>query len=195
MLEKCDKFTHLFLQQPQLERVVSNRHIISILVENEAGALTRIAGLFSARAYNIDCLSVAPTDDETLSRMTIVTSGSEDVISQIEKQLKKLIDVVAVEDLTNGPHIEREMMLIKVATGSVELRNEVKHLADIFRARILDVTEVSYSIEVTGASAKLDAFIDALRSKEILEVVRSGVLGIQRGDVATAEQTLQELSN
>lgn len=159
---------------------MSNRHIISILVENEAGALSRIAGLFSARAYNIESLTVAPTEDPTLSRMTLVTGGSEDVMDQIIKQLNKLVDVVRLMDLTEGAHIEREMLLVKVrAIG--EARDEVMRLVDIFRGRILDVSENTYTIELTGASGKLDAFIQALQGVDILEVVRSGALGIARG--------------
>jgi acetolactate synthase-1/3 small subunit len=151
-------------------------------MENESGALSRVAGLFSARGYNIESLSVAPTDDPTLSRMTLVTTGTEEVIEQITKQLNKLIEVIKLIDLTEGSHIEREMMLIKVATSSAAVREEIKRLADIFRARVLDVTDKTYTIEVTGTVAKLDAFIAAVDSKAILEVVRSGVTGISRGD-------------
>ncbi len=157
------------------------RHIISVLLENESGALSRVAGLFSARGYNIETLTVAPTDDETLSRMTIVTVGSESVVEQITKQLNKLIEVVKVLNLAQRSHIERELMLVKVrATG--ELRDEVKRLAEIFRGRIIDVTESIYIIELTGEGSKLDAFIDTLKVTEILELVRSGVSGIARGD-------------
>ena len=157
------------------------RHIISMLLENEAGALSRVAGLFSARGYNIESLTVAPTEDETLSRLTLVTNGSEDVIEQITKQLNKLVDVVKLTDLTEGPHIEREMMIIKVnASGS--MRDEVKRLVDIFRGRIIDVTELTYTIELTGTSEKLDAFVQASRGAGIIEVVRSGVSGIARGE-------------
>lgn len=160
------------------------RHIISILIENEAGALSRVAGLFSARGYNIESLTVAPTEDASLSRMTLVTRGSDDIIEQITKQLNKLIDVVKLMDLTEGPHIEREMMLIKVRAAGGEQRDEVKRLADIFRARIIDVTDSTYTIEVTGDSAKLDGFIQALDKGLILETVRSGVMGIPRGEKA-----------
>jgi acetolactate synthase-1/3 small subunit len=157
------------------------RHIISILMENESGALSRVAGLFSARGYNIESLTVAPTDDPTLSRMTLVTRGSEDVIEQITKQLNKLVDVVKLVDLTEGPHIEREMLMIKVkALG--ESREEVKRLVEIFRGRIIDVTESSYVVELTGTGEKLDAFIQAIRGAGIIEVVRSGVSGIARGE-------------
>ncbi len=159
------------------------RRIISLLVENEAGALSRIAGLFSARGYNIESLTVAPTEDETLSRMTIVTQGSDAIIEQITKQLNKLIDVVRLVDLTEGRHIERELMLIKVIAERDE-REEVKRLADIFRGRIIDVTNSTYTIELTGPAGKLDAFIEALHGVEVVEAVRSGVSGISRGDRA-----------
>jgi len=157
------------------------RHIISLLLENEAGALSRVAGLFSARGYNIESLTVAPTEDPSLSRMTIVTSGSDDVIEQINKQLNKLIDVVKVVDLSEGMHIERELMLVKVrATGKD--REEMKRISDIFRGRILDVTDKTYTIELTGTGAKLDAFIEALEKGAILETVRTGASGVGRGD-------------
>ncbi len=159
------------------------RHIISILVENEAGALSRVAGLFSARGYNIESLTVAPTEDPSLSRMTIVTRGTDSVIEQITKQLNKLIDVVKLMDMTEGPHIEREMLLMKVrAEGAV--RDELKRLTDIFRGRIIDVTSSSYVIELTGTGEKIDALIQAVDPALILEVVRSGVSGIARGDKA-----------
>ena len=149
------------------------RHIISVLLENEAGALSRVAGLFSARGYNIESLTVAPTEDATLSRMTIVTSGSDEIIEQINKQLNKLVDVVKVVDLSEGEHIERELMLIKVRAVGKE-REEMKRMADIFRGRIIDVTEKTYTIELTGDSHKCDAFIEALDSESILETVRTG---------------------
>ncbi|MBD3609814.1 MAG: acetolactate synthase small subunit [Gammaproteobacteria bacterium] len=158
------------------------KHIISLLLENESGALSRVAGLFSARGYNIESLTVAPTEDETLSRMTIVTTGSDEIIEQITKQLNKLVDVVKLIDLTEGAHIEREMMLIKVATDGAEQRGEIKRLADIFRGGIVDVTDASYTIQLTGDSDKLDAFISAVSNMNILETVRSGVLGISRGE-------------
>ena len=157
------------------------RHIISLLLENEAGALSRVSGLFSARGYNIESLTVAPTEDPSLSRMTIVTSGSDDVIEQINKQLNKLVDVVKVVDLSEGMHIERELMLVKVrATGKDG--EEMKRISDIFRGRILDVTDKTYTIELTGTGAKLDAFIEALDKGAILETVRTGASGIGRGD-------------
>jgi acetolactate synthase-1/3 small subunit len=157
------------------------RHIISILLENESGALSRVAGLFSARGYNIESLTVAPTEDETLSRLTLVTSGSVDVIEQITKQLNKLVDVVKLVDLTEGPHIERELLIIKVNANGA-MRDDVKRLVDIFRGRIIDVTETTYTIELTGTSDKLDAFVQAVRAAGIVEVVRSGVSGIARGE-------------
>jgi acetolactate synthase-1/3 small subunit len=157
------------------------RHIISILVENEAGALSRISGLFSARGYNIESLTVAPTEDPSLSRMTIVTSGSDDVVEQITKQLNKLVDVVKVVDLSEAEHIERELMLIKVRAGAKE-REDVKRMADIFRGRVIDVSDNTYTIELTGDGAKLDAFIQALDQGAILETVRSGASGIGRGN-------------
>lgn len=159
------------------------RHTISILLENEAGALSRVSGLFSARGYNIESLTVAPTEDPTLSRMTLVTRGSDEIIEQITKQLNKLVDVVKLVDLTEGAHIEREMLLIKVkALGAG--REEIKRLADIFRGHIIDVTDTTYTIELTGAGDKLDAFIQAMDGSNILETVRSGVSGIARGDKA-----------
>ena len=157
------------------------RHILSILVENEAGALSRISGLFSARGYNIESLTVAPTEDVTMSRMTIVTAGSDDVIEQITKQLNKLVDVVKVVDLTEGNHIERELMLVKVRASGKD-RDEMKRLADIFRGRILDVTDNTYTIELTGDGRKLDAFIQALDQGTIIETVRTGTSGIGRGN-------------
>ena len=157
------------------------RHIISILLENESGALSRVSGLFSARAYNIESLTVAPTEDPSLSRMTIVSIGSTDIIEQITKQLNKLVDVVKVVELSEAAHIERELMLVKVrATGKD--REEMKRIADIFRGRIIDVTDSTYVIELTGNGAKLDAFIEAIDRTLILETVRTGVSGIGRGD-------------
>lgn len=157
------------------------KHIISLLMENESGALSRVAGLFSARAYNIESLTVAPTEDATLSRMTIVTSGSEDVIEQIIKQLNKLVDVVKVLDLSDGRHIERELMLVKVKATGV-YREEMKRMSDIFRGRIIDVADASYTIELTGSGSKLDAFLEAIDKTAILETVRTGASGIGRGD-------------
>ena len=156
------------------------RHIIAILLENEPGALSRVANMFSARGYNIESLSVAPTEDPSLSRLTLVTRGSEEIIEQITKQLNKLVDVVKLVDLTEGAHVEREMMLIKVKASGAD-REEVKRVVDIFRARIIDVTSLSYTIEVTGTGQKLDAFLQAMEEKLILEVVRSGALATARG--------------
>ena len=157
------------------------RRIISILMENEPGALSRVIGLFSQRGYNIETLSVAPTEDSTLSRLTLTTFGNDLKIEQITKHLNKLIEVVKLVDLTEGPHIERELMLIKVkATGAQ--RAEVKRSVDIFRGQIVDVTSTVYTIQLTGASDKLDAFIGAIGEIQVLEVVRSGVSGIARGE-------------
>jgi acetolactate synthase-1/3 small subunit len=150
-------------------------------MENESGALSRVAGLFSARGYNIESLTVAPTEDPTLSRMTIVTRGSEDVIEQIAKQLNKLVDVVKILDLTEGEHIERELMLVKVLATGKE-REEMKRMADIFRGRVIDVTDRTYTIELTGDGSKLNAFLEALPTGAILETVRTGASGIGRGD-------------
>ena len=158
-----------------------SRHIISVLVENEAGALSRISGLFSARGYNIETLTVAPTEDASMSRMTIVTTGSEDVIEQITKQLNKLIEVVKVIDLSEAEHIERELMLIKVRAGQKE-RDDMKRMADIFRGRIIDVSDNTYTIELTGDTQKLDAFIKSLDQGAIIETVRTGASGIGRGN-------------
>ncbi len=157
------------------------RHIVSILMENEPGAMSRVVGLFSARGYNIETLTVAPTEDKSLSRMTIVTAGSDDVIEQITKQLNRLIDVVKVVDLIENPYIERELMLIKVRATGKE-REEMKRMTDIFRGRIIDVTDRTYTIELTGDGVKLDAFIDALDRASILETVRTGASGIARGE-------------
>ncbi|MGF1545895.1 MAG: acetolactate synthase small subunit [Thiotrichales bacterium] len=160
-----------------------NRHIISILMENESGALSRVAGLFSARGYNIESLSVAPTDDPTLSRLTLVTSGSDEIIEQITKQLNKLVDVVKLMDLTEHRHLEREYMLVKVQSDGGR-HEHIKHLSDIFRARIIDVTTRAYTLELTGTRHKLDAFLEALQPINIIEVVRSGAMGIALGDTA-----------
>ena len=157
------------------------RHIIAILIENEAGALSRVAGLFSARGYNIESLTVAPTEDPSLSRMTLVTRGSEEIVEQIIKQLNKLIDVVKLVDLVENVHIERELMLVKIKTTD-KMRDELRSVVDIFRGKIIDVTPTSYVIEMTGKSDKLDAFIATLDTHSIVEVVRSGATGISRGE-------------
>lgn len=156
------------------------RHIISILLENEAGALSRVAGLFSARGYNIEAMTVAPTHDPSLSRMTLVTRGSDDIAEQILKQLNKLVEVVRVQELTEGPHIERELMLLKVHAVGPD-REEVKLMADVFRGHIIDMTDRSFTIEVTGPGDKLDAFINILDPGMVIEVVRSGASAISRG--------------
>jgi len=157
------------------------KHVISVLMENAPGALSRVVGLFSARGYNIETLTVAPTEDATLSRLTLVTMGSDDVIEQITKHLNRLVDVIKVVDLTEGPHIERELMLIKVRAVGKE-REEMKRMADVFRGRIIDVTDKAYTIELTGNQEKVQAFIDALDRSAILETVRTGVSGIGRGE-------------
>lgn len=160
------------------------RHIISILLENESGALSRVAGLFSARGYNIESLTVAPTNDETLSRLTLVTTGNDQVIEQIEKQLNKLVDVVTLYDLTNGAHIERELMLVKVKAKQ-GIRDDINRLVDVFAGRLLEVSDEVYTIELSGTGEKIDAMIAALQKFEIIELVRSGVTGLTSG-----EQTL-----
>ena len=159
------------------------RHILSLLVENEAGALSRISGLFSARGFNIESLTVAPTEEPSISRMTIVTSGSDAIIEQITKHLNKLVDVIKVVDLNESDHIERELMLVKVKALDSS-REELMRLSDIFRGRIIDVNENSYTIEITGNGDKLDAFLKAVKPEMILETVRTGVSGIARGDRA-----------
>lgn len=157
------------------------RHILSILMENKAGAMSRVVGLFSARGYNIDALSVAPTEDSTLSRMTIVTHADSTVIEQINKQLNKLVEVVKVLDLNESRYVERELMLVKVrATGKD--RDEMLRLTDIYRAQIVDVTEKTYTIEVIGSSEKLDSFLDNIPKGAILETVRTGAAGVGRGE-------------
>ncbi|KXS38138.1 MULTISPECIES: acetolactate synthase small subunit [Modicisalibacter] len=157
------------------------RHIISILMENEPGALSRVVGLFSQRNFNIESLNVAPTDDATLSRLTVTTVGDDRVIEQITKHLNKLIDVVKLVDLTEGNHVERELMLVKVKALGAQ-RDEVKRTVDIFRAQIVDVTPSVYTVQITGDAAKLDAFLQAMSPIGVLEVARTGVSGISRGD-------------
>ncbi len=156
------------------------KHIISLIMENESGTLSRVAGLFSARGYNIRSLNVAPTEDPSLSRMTIVTRGDNNIIQQITKQLNKLIDVVKLHDISVSSHLERELLLVKVHAEK-EIREEVKRLADIFRANIIDVTSTTYTLELTGSSDKLDSLLMALPKSQIMEVVRSGAMGIARG--------------
>ena len=160
---------------------VEMKHTISILLENESGALSRVAGLFSARAYNIESLTVAPTDDPSLSRMTLVTTGTDDIVEQVCKQLNKLIDVVKLVNLTKDAHVERELILIKVKAEN-EQRDEVKRIVDIFNGHVIDMTDTTYTLEVTGDSEKIDAVLKALANITMLEVVRSGQLGMGRGD-------------
>jgi acetolactate synthase-1/3 small subunit len=157
------------------------RRIISMLMENEPGALSRVVGLFSQRNYNINSLTVAPTDDETLSRLTVTTIGDDRKIEQIIKHLNKIVDVVKLVDLTESSHLERELMLIKVKVTGAQ-RAEVMRLAEVFRGEIVDVTPNSYVVQLTGTSDKLDAFIAALGDTTILEVARTGVSGISRAD-------------
>ncbi|MBA0900759.1 MAG: acetolactate synthase small subunit [Candidatus Nitrotoga sp.] len=156
------------------------RHIISLLMENEAGALSRVSGLFSARGYNIESLTVAPTEDTTMSRMTIVTSGSDEVIEQINKQLNKLIEVVAVMDLSEGEHLERELMLVKVRATSA-VREEMKRMIDTFGGRIIDTSDETLIMELTDTSKKLEGFLQSIDGSLILETVRTGASGIGRG--------------
>ena len=160
---------------------MSERRIIAVLLENEAGALSRIVGLFAQRNYNIESLTVATTEDQTLSRLTLTTLGDEHMIEQITKQLNKLIEVFKVVDLTEGDHLEREIMMVKVRAEGLR-RAEVKRTADIFRGQIIDVTENAYTVQLTGPSDKLDAFLRAVDQSTVLEAVRSGVSGIGRGD-------------
>jgi acetolactate synthase-1/3 small subunit len=157
------------------------RRIIAILLENEAGALSRVVGLFAQRNYNIETLTVAPTEDATLSRLTVTTRGDASKIEQVTKQLNKLIEVVKVMDITDGDHVERELMLIKLRAEGAN-RAELKRTTDIFRGQIIDVTDTSYTVQLTGPSDKLDAYIRAIGAAVVLEVVRSGVSGIGRGD-------------
>ena len=157
------------------------KHIIAVLLENEAGALSRVVGLFSARGYNIESLTVSPTEDPSLSRMTIQTHGSEEVIEQITKHLNRLIEVVKVVDLSEGAYAERELMMVKVRAVGKE-REELKRMADIFRGRIIDVTDKSYTIEITGDQQKTEAFLQAIDRSAILETVRTGLSGIGRGE-------------
>jgi len=157
------------------------RHIISVLLENEPGALSRVVGLFSQRNYNIETLTVAPTEDPTLSRLTLTTIGQDEVIEQITKNLNKLIEVVKLVNLSEGSHIERELMLVKIkATGAQ--RAEVKRTTDIFRGQIIDVTSSVYTVQLAGTSDKLDSFIEAIGPTTVIEVVRTGVSGIARGE-------------
>ena len=157
------------------------RHILSVLMENESGAMSRVVGLFSARGYNIDSLSVSATEDKTLSRMTIVTHGDNVVIEQITKQLNKLIEVVKVVDLNESRFVERELMLVKVRAVGKD-RDEILRLTDIYRGHVVDVTDKSYTVEVTGTTDKLDSFLETVGKPLILETVRTGAAGIGRGE-------------
>ncbi|MEM7540600.1 MAG: acetolactate synthase small subunit [Pseudomonadota bacterium] len=163
---------------------MSARHTISLLLENEAGALSRVSGLFSARAYNIESLAVAPTEDDTVSRLTLVTSGSPEIIEQITKQLNKLVDVIRLVDLNDGPHVERELMLIKIKAIGAEQRAEADRVVGIFGATVVDVTDSTYTAQVTGSRARNDDFIQAIGTKNVIEVARSGVVGLQKGGKA-----------
>lgn len=161
------------------------RRILAILMENEPGSLSRIVGLFSQRAYNIESLTVAPTDDNSLSRMTIATKGDDKVLEQIVKQVNKLIDVIKITDITDRKHIERELLLVKVSAANEKARTEVKRITDIFRGNIVDIGKNIYTVQLTGDAEKLNAFIETLQNEtEILESVRSGCVGIARGDKA-----------
>jgi len=153
------------------------RHILSLLVENEAGALSRIAGLFSARAYNIESLTVAPTEDESVSRMTIVTTGSDQIIEQITKQVNKLVDVIKVIDLSEKKHIERELMLIKFNVSDAA-RDKLNEAIARFQGRLIDDSENTWTVELTDTGEKLDQFLEAVDRQHIMEVVRTGVSGI-----------------
>ena len=157
------------------------RRILSMLMENEPGALSRVVGLFAQRGYNIETLNVAATDDPTLSRLTLTTIGDDLHIEQVTKQLNKLVDVVKVVDLSEGAHVERDLMLIKVRASGIA-RDEVKRTTDIFRGQIVDVGPNVYTIQLVGTSDKLDSFVAAMTDVDILEVVRSGVAGISRGE-------------
>lgn len=159
------------------------RHIISMLIENESGALSRVSGLFSARGYNIHALTVAPTDDLSVSRLTLVTSGNEQQVEQIVKHLNRLIDVIKVVDITEGNHIERELMMVKIRASGA-MREEIKRLSDIFRGTIVDVTQHIYTVQLAGESQKLDGFLDAVDPSLIIEIVRSGAVGLMRGEKA-----------
>lgn len=158
------------------------RRIISILLENEFGALSRVVGLFAQRGYNIDSLTVAPTDDETLSRITLTTNGDDKMVEQIIKQLYKLVDTLKVMELTEGAHVERGLMLIKIRSQDLLERSEIKSCVEIFRGSIVDITSKTYTIQLVGDAEKLDAFLEATKHLDVVEVVRSGISGISRGD-------------
>src|SRR5438552_15502918 len=163
------------------------KHTISIQVENKFGVLSRVAGLFSARGYNIESLSVGETIDPTVSRMTIVVHGDEFVIEQVMKQLHKLVDVIKVSDLTDDDHVGRELMLLRV-NAEPQHREEILRTADIFRAKVVDVTPVSFTLEATGDEAKLEALVELLRPMGIQELVRTGKVAIARGPKTRARK-------
>lgn len=156
------------------------RHTISVLVENEFGVLSRVAGLFSGRGFNIESLTVAETLEPTVSRITLVTRGDDQVVQQIEKQLNKLIGVIQVRDFADSPHVEREMVLIKV-TADEKTRAEVMNIIDIFRGKVIDVGPESYILEVTGDEGKIQAILELLRPLGIKEIVRTGKVAMHRG--------------
>ena len=159
------------------------RHLISVLLENETGALSRVVGLFSQRGFNIESLTVAATEDPTLSRMTISTSCDAQEVEQITKQLHKLINVLKVTDLIDSPHVEREIMLVKISANTRDLRDEIKTMVDIFHGQIVDLTPNLYTVEIIGISEELDNFLQSVeKAAEIIEVIRSGVCGISRGE-------------
>ncbi len=158
------------------------RSIFSVLVENNPGVLARVAGLFSRRGYNIDSLTVSRTDDSTVSRMTIVVAGDDLVLDQVAKQLRKLVDVIRVRDITNDPHVERELILIKVSAES-DKRSEIMQMVEIFRGRIVDVGEHTWIVEVTGDEGKLTAFENAMKPFGVVEMVRTGKVAMQGGSL------------
>jgi acetolactate synthase I/III small subunit len=157
------------------------RHTFAVLVENKFGVLGRITGLFSARGFNIESLSVAETEDPTVSRITLVTEGNDLILEQVNKQLNRLIDVIKVTDLSEEAHVDRELVLIKVHAEAEQMRSEVLRLADIFRAKVVDVTPKTYVLEVTGDEGKIRAAINLLKPLGIKEVVRTGKIAIARG--------------
>ncbi len=163
------------------------KHTISVLVENKFGVLSRISSLFSGRGFNIESLSVAETMDTTVSRMTIVTKGSDQIIEQVTKQLNKLVDVIKVNDLTEEKFIDREMVLVKVDTEQAVKRDEVLRIVEIFRCKVADVSPKAYTIEVTGDEGKIKAIVDMLKPIGIKEIVRTGRIAMTRGSKALKE--------
>lgn len=158
------------------------KHVISILVENEFGVLARISGLFSARGYNIDTLTVSPTDDESMSRLTLVTSGTDKIVEQISKQLNKLVDVIKIQNLCDDKFIQRQTLLIKFRANNPDDREEIKRLADIFSGHIIDVSSEIYTVELSADPSKVNEFISAAKKLEKIEVIRSGITGIACGE-------------